>query len=231
MNAAIVTVGEELLCGDTENTNSTWLCRSLSERSVEVRRVTTIPDEVSVIARVVNEYRAEYDATIVTGGLGPTHDDVTMEGVAAAVGQNLVHSEPAERWLAENRGYTADDLDAGTTHLPARAQMLPNEVGVAPGAAVEGVYVLPGVPDEMKAMFERIEGEFSGTQQYTAELNVNEPESQLLDRFTQLRQEFDITVGSYPGETVRVKFTADEKSTVDEACEWFRQRVETVSSQ
>lgn len=230
MNAAIITVGEELLCGDTEDTNSTWLCRSLSERNVEIRRVTTIPDEVSVIARVVNEYRAEFDATIVTGGLGPTHDDVTMEGVAAAVGQELAYNETAETWLAENRGYAADDLDAGTTHLPANAQMLPNDVGVAPGAVVEGVYVLPGVPDEMKAMFQRIEAEFSGERQYTTELRIDEPESQLLERFAQLRREFDITVGSYPGETVRVKFTADEKATVDEACEWLRDRVETVNS-
>ncbi|MFW6000537.1 MAG: molybdopterin-binding protein, partial [Halorubrum sp.] len=86
MNAAVVTVGDELLDGDTENTNATWLCDRLDARGVTVRRVTVVPDEVSQIARVVNEYHAEYDAVIVTGGLGPTHDDVTMEGVAAAFG-------------------------------------------------------------------------------------------------------------------------------------------------
>ncbi|ESS12179.1 MAG: molybdenum cofactor synthesis domain protein, partial [uncultured archaeon A07HR60] len=155
MDAALITVGEELLCGDIANTNATWLCGSLDERGVRVQRITTIPDEVAEIARVVNEYRAVYDAVVVTGGLGPTHDDVTMEGVAAAVGQDLAHNEAAASWLAEHRDYAAEDLDPGTTQIPAQARMLPNEVGVAPGAVVEGVYVFPGVPAEMEAMFNR----------------------------------------------------------------------------
>lgn len=230
MDAALITVGEELLCGDIANTNATWLCGSLDERGVRVQRITTIPDEVAEIARVVNEYRAVYDAVVVTGGLGPTHDDVTMEGVAAAVGQDLAHNEAAASWLAEHRDYAAEDLDPGTTQIPAQARMLPNEVGVAPGAVVEGVYVFPGVPAEMEAMFNRVAEEFSGTQRHSAELDVDEPESQLLDRFADLRQQFDVTVGSYPGETLRVKITADKQDTADEAREWLRRRVETVHS-
>ena len=103
MNAAVVTVGDELLVGDTENTNATWLCDRLDARGVAVRRVTVVPDEVSEIARVVNEYYAEYDAVIVTGGLGPTHDDVTMEAVAAAFGRDLglgvYDDEDDDGWL------------------------------------------------------------------------------------------------------------------------------------
>jgi len=106
MDAAIVTVGDELLVGDTENTNATWLCGRLADRGVTVRRVTVVPDEVAEIARVVNEYYAEYDAVLVTGGLGPTHDDVTMEAVAAAFGRDLVANDQAADWLAE-RGGTA----------------------------------------------------------------------------------------------------------------------------
>ena len=84
MRVAIVTVGDELLVGDTVNTNAAWLGERLHERGVEVGRVAVLPDRVADIARVVNEFRAEFDAVIVTGGLGPTHDDLTMEGVAAA---------------------------------------------------------------------------------------------------------------------------------------------------
>ena len=89
MRVAVVTVGDELLSGDTANTNATWLCRRLTERGVEVERVLTVPDAVSDIAQVVNESLAAYDAVVVTGGLGPTHDDLTMEGVAAAVGREV----------------------------------------------------------------------------------------------------------------------------------------------
>ena len=233
MDAAIVTVGDELLVGDTENTNATWLCDRLADRGVTVRRVTVVPDEVGEIARVVNEYHAEYDAVIVTGGLGPTHDDVTMEAVAAAFGRDLVANDEAADWLAE-RGYSADDLVSETTHLPADCRPLPNEVGVAPGAVVESVYVLPGVPAEMEAMFESVVEEFEGTPTHTVVVDVDEPESALLERFTELQEAFDVSVGSYPGESVRVKITAAAPDEAERAAEWVRERsvlVESVESE
>ncbi len=229
MNAAVVTVGDELLVGDTENTNATWLCDRLDERGVVVRRVTVLPDEVGEIARVVNEYHAEYDTVIVTGGLGPTHDDVTMEGVAAAFGRGLERNEEAAAWLAE-RGYSADDLAAETTHLPADCRPLANEPGVAPGAVVESVYVLPGVPTEMKAMFESVADEFEGTPTHTVTVDVDEPESALLERFTALQEKFDVSVGSYPGESVRVKITATSADEAERAAEWVRERSTLVES-
>ena len=230
MNAAVVTVGDELLVGDTENTNATWLCDRLDERGVVVRRVTVVPDEVGEIARVVNEYHAEYDAVVVTGGLGPTHDDVTMDGVAAAFGRELERNEEAAAWLAE-RGYSADDLAAETTHLPVDCRPLANEAGVAPGAVVESVYVMPGVPKEMKAMFESVADEFEGTPTHTVTVDVDEPESALLDRFTELQEAFDVSVGSYPGESVRVKITATSAAEAERAAEWVRERSTLVESE
>ncbi|RDI70792.1 competence/damage-inducible protein A [Halopelagius longus] len=227
MRVAVVTVGDELLAGDTVNTNAAWLCGRLDARGVDVERVTTIPDRVGDIARVVNEYRAEYDAVVVTGGLGPTHDDLTMEGVAAAVGRSVEEHPEATAWLTEQGGYDADDLAEGTTHLPARARMLPNEEGVAPGAVVEGIYVLPGVPEEMKAMFESVQEEFSGEATYTESIVADEPESELVGRLREVRDRFDVTVGSYPGETVRLKLTATDEGVLEEAAAWLRERVET----
>ncbi|TYT63443.1 competence/damage-inducible protein A [Natrialba swarupiae] len=227
MNTAVVTVGDELLAGRTTDTNATWLCEQLATRGVTVERVTTVPDRVGDIARVVNEYRAEYDAVIVTGGLGPTHDDVTMDGVAAALGTDLTEHEDADAWL-EKQGYSHADLTEGTTELPAGARPLHNEVGVAPGAALEGVYVLPGVPDEMRAMFETIESEFVGTPTHRAVVVADEPESALLDRLERLREEFDVSVGSYPGESVRVEIENVNETTVREAASWLRNRVETT---
>ncbi|WP_256402334.1 competence/damage-inducible protein A [Halorubrum salinum] len=229
MDAAIVTVGDELLVGDTENTNATWLCDRLDARGVRVRRVTVVPDEVGEIARVVNEYHAEYDAVIVTGGLGPTHDDVTMDAVAAAFGRDLEANERAAGWLAEE-GYSADDLAAETTHLPENCRPLENEAGVAPGAVVESVYVLPGVPREMKAMFESVADEFEGTPTHTVVVDVDEPESALLERFAALESEFDVSVGSYPGESVRVKITAASADEAERAAEWIRTRSTLVDS-
>ena len=226
MRVAVVTVGDEILAGEITDTNSQWLCTRLAERGVDVERITTVPDRVADIARVVNEYRAEYDAVVVTGGLGPTHDDLTMEGVAAAVGRQVAEHDGALAWLTEAGGYSADDLAKGTADLPEGARFLENDVGVAPGAVVESVYVLPGVPDEMKAMFERVAGEFSGERTHVETVVADEPESALIDRLAAVQERFDVAVGSYPGETVRLRVRSRDPAEAERAAAWLRERVD-----
>ncbi|WP_256392486.1 competence/damage-inducible protein A [Natronoarchaeum rubrum] len=232
MHVAVINVGDEILAGDTTNTNATWLCDRLDERGVDVERITVVPDRVGDIARVVNEYRAEYDAVVVTGGLGPTHDDVTMDGVAAAFGRDVERNDEAVAWLVEHGGYERDDLVEGTSHLPAGARVLHNDVGVAPGCVVDDeVYVLPGVPQEMEGMFERVAGEFAGERTHAVVVTVDEPESALLDRIEELRERFDVTVGSYPGEYVRVKIKDVNADAVEAAAGWLRERVDVVETE
>jgi molybdenum cofactor synthesis domain-containing protein len=230
MEVALVTVGDELLAGDTVNTNAAWLGRELADRGVIVGRSTTVPDRVEDIAEVVDEYRRRYDAVIVTGGLGPTHDDLTMAAVAEAFGADLVENEAVLEWLEEHGGYSRHDLTEGTSHIPEGARPLHNEVGVAPGCVVGTVYVLPGVPAEMKAMFERVAEEFAGEATHVEFVEADEPESGLLDRFETLRERFDVKVGSYPGGTVRVKLEG-EREEVERAADWLRANVTAPESE
>lgn len=233
MRVAVVTVGDELLAGDTVNTNAAWLGEQLDRRGVRPERVVVIPDRVSEIATAVNRLRAEYDAVIVTGGLGPTHDDLTMEGVAAALGVPVEPSEDALDWYDDHPDYAQEDLVDGTAHLPRGARMLPNTAGVAPGAVCSGedgvpIYVLPGVPEEMKAMFDTVAEEFDGQLRERAFVETSEPESALIDRFQALQDRFDgVTVGSYPGQDrVRVKLEGEDAETVSAAADWLEARVE-----
>ena len=228
MHVALVTVGDELLAGDTVNTNAAWLGRQLADRGVSVERTTVVPDRLADIARVVNEYHAEYDAVVVTGGLGPTHDDKTIEGVAAAFGRDVVESEEALSWLEEHGGYERADLTDGTGHVPEGARVLPNHEGVAPGCVVENCYVLPGVPAEMKRMFEEIEDAFDGEGRHVTVVETDEPESALLDRLAAVQERFPVKVGSYPGERVSVKFEGTDRKLVQEAAAWFEARVESA---
>jgi molybdenum cofactor synthesis domain-containing protein len=227
MDVAVVTVGDELLAGETVNTNAAWLGRRLAQRGADLERVTVVPDRVADIAEVVNEYRARYDAVVVTGGLGPTHDDVTMEGVAAAFGTELAQSQEVMDWLEAEGGYSASDLAEGTTHIPVGSELLRNPNGVAPGCQIDSVYVLAGLPDEMRGMFEEIAAEFTGTERYVEVFETDEPESALLDRVQTLRDEFDVKVGSYPGENVRLRIEGTNEATVTEAMAWVREHVET----
>jgi molybdenum cofactor synthesis domain-containing protein len=228
MNVALVTVGDELLSGDTVNTNAAWLAAELTDRGVSVERVTVVPDRASDIAQVVNEYHAEYDGVIVTGGIGPTHDDITMEAVAAAFGQDLETSEAALQYIEERGGYAREDLTDGTADIPAGATFVPNPVGVAPGAHIGDVYVLPGVPEEMKGMFEEIADDFAGERDHVRIVRAAEPESALLDRIEALRAEFDVTVGCYPGDHVRLKLSGTDEAVVEDAAAWLRERVDPV---
>ncbi|MFW6017269.1 MAG: competence/damage-inducible protein A [Halapricum sp.] len=231
MRVALVTVGDELLAGDTVNTNAAWLARQLTERGGTVERVTAVPDRVADISRVVNEYRAEYDAVVVTGGIGPTHDDVTMDAVAAAVGQPMKTSDAALAYIENHRGYAREDLTEGTAEIPAGGTFIPNPEGVAPGCHVENIYVLPGVPDEMRGMFGEIADQFSGTITHTETVTADEPESALLDRIEDLRERFEVTVGVYPGDHVRVKITSPDSETVEAAAAWLAERVDRPDDQ
>lgn len=122
----------------------------------------TVPDHVVDIACVVNECHAEYDAVVVTGGLGPVYDGVTMESVAVALERSLERNANIEEWPETNSDYPTADLVEGTTNLPAGSRMLPNDESVAPDTVVGSVYVLPGVSSEMKAMFARVANKLTG---------------------------------------------------------------------
>lgn len=226
MQVGLVTVGDELLVGDTVNTNASWLGARLAERGATVERVVVVPDDADAIAEEVRRFADRYDAVIVTGGVGPTHDDVTLDGVAAAFGRTVVEHPDAITYFENHDTYQFEELTDGTAHLPEDARLLENDVGVAPGAVLENVYVLPGVPDEMKGMFESVADEFTGTATTVEFVTVDAPESSLIQAMRDLQNEFDVIVGSYPGDSVRVKIQHEDAQTVSEAVDWFRDRVD-----
>lgn len=238
MQVALLTVGDELLSGDTENTNATWLARQLAERGVAVKRIAVVPDEQSVITAHVSEYSAMFDATIVTGGLGRTPDDVTMESVAGAFDRSLEPNDLArtdiERTVAtfaERRPDLDIDVDIETeASIPSNARALINDVGLSPGCVVENVYVLPGIPEEMRSMFTSVADEFAGEIR-TRVLYTDEPESNLVETLTTARECFDVSVGCYPNHDAghnRLKLSGTDENEVETANAWLRERVTVI---
>ena len=240
MDVALLTVGDELLAGDTENTNASWLARRLTERGAAVARVLVAPDERSVIEETVREWSDAFDAVIVTGGLGGTHDDVTVDAVAAAFDREVVVDDDVRadvfRTAAAFRDENPDlieeyefdlDVDAWAA-LPADARPLLNAPGLSPGCVVGNVYVFPGVPEEMEAMFESVAGEFGGDA-VSETLYTPAPEGAVTRQLAALREEFDVAVGSYPAEAEshnRVKITASDPERVREAAARLRELIE-----
>jgi len=202
--AAILTIGSELVSGDIENTNASWLARRLERLGVVVRLLAAVPDEIETIAELVRREAARVELVIVTGGLGGTPDDVTREAVAAAFGvPQEEHAEVAERLRA--RFTRAPDYAASWALLPAGARPLEIPRGGAPGFVIENVYVLPGLPGEMEPMFESIEDELRRERPIESwRRTFPTRESEITPLLVEAARRYpDVRVGSYP------TFTAD----------------------
>jgi molybdenum cofactor synthesis domain-containing protein len=242
MDVALLTVGDEVLAGDTVNTNAAWLAEEITERGATVRRILTVPDDHEIIADWVARFAADYDAVVVTGGLGGTPDDVTMAAVADGLDRDLVTFEDVHEGLVakakafrdENPDLAEEyefDLDfIAAARLPEGARPLVTDAGWSPGCTADGVYVLPGIPEEMQAMFDLVADEFDG-EVVSRTLYTPTPEGAVGDALTEIRDEFDADVGSYPadkGVPNRMKVTGTDADEVARAADWLREQVETV---
>jgi nicotinamide-nucleotide amidase len=155
---ALLTVGDEVLGGRTLNTNAAWLAQRLSDRGFLVVATETVGDEEFAIADAIKGLCAKADAVMVTGGLGPTPDDITREAMAGAAGRLLVVDKKLKAEIGRKTGGRAPARNARMARVPEGATVFPNPVGTAAGLRVEmggtPVYALPGVPFEMEAIFE-----------------------------------------------------------------------------
>lgn len=165
----IICIGNELLIGKTLNTNAHWLAKRITSLGLSVRRITVVGDDVNEIASAIRESIQRGPALIITtGGLGPTFDDKTLEGVAKAIGRDLEENKEAlemikrkyEQYVAEGRikKFEMTEYRIKMARLPKGAKPLPNPVGTAPGVLVEyggvSLVMLPGVPQEMMSIFD-----------------------------------------------------------------------------
>ena len=231
-SAAIVTIGDELVSGDVENTNGSWLARRLEELGVAVRLIAVLPDEIGRIAAFVREQATEVDVVVVTGGLGGTPDDITREAVAAAFGIKQAELPEVAARLRE-RFHRDPEYAARWARLPAGSRPLENPLGGAPGFVLENVYVLPGLPAEMEAMFESVRDEFRGERPIGCwRRTYRTTESQIVrvledagDRHPGVR------VGSYPsffpgGSEVEVVVKSNDPAALAAASAWLERALE-----
>ncbi|MFD0899907.1 CinA family nicotinamide mononucleotide deamidase-related protein [Actinomadura sediminis] len=163
MRVELLTVGDELLLGDTINGNAAWLGRRLADHGVDVTRSVVVGDETDVIVEAVTAALGRADAVITTGGLGPTYDDLTRDALAAAAGVPLVRDPELERRLRERAaaaGREVREMALRMADVPQGAGLLRNSSGSAPGLRVElpggVVYALPGVPFEMRTIMDEV---------------------------------------------------------------------------
>jgi nicotinamide-nucleotide amidase len=228
MIAAILTIGNELVCGDVPNTNASWLAKRLEALGVRVVLAAAVPDDLERIVDVVRRESPRVDHLIVTGGLGGTPDDITREALAASfdVPQEIVPELEADlrRRFARNPDYAAR-----WAALPAGARPLENPRGGAPGFAIANVWVLPGLPAEMEAMFDAYAEELRGGSPIASWRRVlrGHGESEIADLLVEATERWPtVAVGSYPtffveGPQVEVVLKSADGVALAEAADWL----------
>ena len=197
--AAIITIGDELLSGDVDNTNGSWLARRLEQVGVTVRLMAVLPDQIEEIAAFLRGHGPSVDTVLVTGGLGGTPDDVTREALAATFDVPQVDYPDVAEALRARFGGNPDYVTPWA-RLPEGSRPLENPLGGAPGFAIRNVYVMPGLPAEMEAMYELVEAELSGDPPIGSwRRTYRTTESRIVGVLVELgRRHPTVHVGSYP---------------------------------
>jgi len=201
VNAAILIIGNEILSGRTRDTNTSTLALWLNSIGVKVQEVKIIPDIEETIASSVNLLRKQYDYVFTTGGIGPTHDDITAQSIAKAF--NLSYEIHKEGYKILEKYYKPGEFNEGRKKMiwmPKNAKLLLNPTSGAPGFNVENVFCLPGVPSILKSMLGGLKNNIVGGEPIlTRTISLRTIESEIAKSLTNIQDNNkDVEIGSYP---------------------------------
>jgi molybdenum cofactor synthesis domain-containing protein len=214
-SAGIVLIGNEILSGKVVDANAAYLCRELRALGVEVRKIVVVPDEVDLIAAEVGEFSRAYDVVFTSGGVGPTHDDVTMEGVAKAVGAAVVRDPRLVALIERYSRGPVNEARLKMADVPEGAELQGGENLMFPAVVVRNVYVLPGVPEIFRQKFDALRDRFRDAPFFLTSVFINMGEGTLAEYLNEvLRRHPDLMLGSYPelsNPEYKVKVTLESK--------------------
>ena len=214
-SAGIVLIGNEILSGKIHDANAAYLCRELRALGVEVRKIAVIPDELEPIRQEVAQFAGAYDYVFTSGGVGPTHDDVTIEGISRAMGVAVVRDP---RLVSLLEGFYQGNLNAARlkmAEVPEGSELLAGDSLTFPAIVIRNVYVLPGVPEIFRQKFEAIKERFREQPFHLRSVFVRMGEGILADFLNDLLESYPrLLLGSYPefsNPDYRVKVTLESK--------------------
>lgn len=214
--AALLIIGAEVLAAKVDDLNTPYLLRALREQGVEVTEVRVIDDIVDEIADAVSALSQKVDYVLTTGGIGPTHDDVTMAGVAQAFGVEIVRHPEIVAAFERVLGDRLRPATLKMADVPQGAEIIWSESSLTPVLRVNNVTILPGIPKLMRSCFESVRDDFQGAKFATTRLKLSASESQIAPILENVQQNHrDTSIGSYPQDRdsdCRVLVTVDSRS-------------------
>ncbi|MBI3073577.1 MAG: competence/damage-inducible protein A [Deltaproteobacteria bacterium] len=223
--AAIVIIGNEILSGKTQDTNGPYLIGELKALGVDLREIAVVPDIHETIAETVTRLAAKVDFVFTSGGVGPTHDDITIEAVARAFGRRIVREpslEKALRWFYQDH---LTDAHLRMADVPEGAELVYDDGIKIPTLRLENVYVLPGIPELCRMKFATVRERFRALPFHLRQIFVDADEGLIADAMTRAQAAHpSVAIGSYPrlsNAEYRVKVTLEskDKGEVDVVCD------------
>ena len=201
ITAAVLVIGDEILSGRTQDVNVVTIARFLAEFGIDLSEVRFVPDIEGEIVAAVNALKLRYTYLFTTGGIGPTHDDITSDAIGRAFGLPVEHNTEALALLAKR--YTPQDFNERRqrmARMPRGAVLIRNSVSVAPGFQIGNVFVMAGVPKIMQAMLEDVRPRLTrGTKMISRSLTVRLPEGGIAAALAAIQDRHsEIAIGSYP---------------------------------
>ncbi len=201
VNAAILIIGNEILSGRTQDTNTSTLANWLNSIGVKVSEVRVVPDEEKIIVDTLNLLRNSYNYVFTTGGIGPTHDDITAQSVAKAFDRKYqIHQEAFKILEAYYKPGEFNEGRQKMVKMPENAKLILNPTSGAPGFSVDNVFCLPGVPSILKSMLGGLKNEIVGGEPILSHtISLKTVESEIANSLTKVQEDNkDVEIGSYP---------------------------------
>jgi molybdenum cofactor synthesis domain-containing protein len=203
VTAAVLVIGDEILSGRTRDQNINYIAAHCTRVGIRLQEVRVVADDEGAIVEAVNALRARYSYVITTGGIGPTHDDITADAIAKALGVPIDEDARAAKLLHDffaKRGVEPTLARMRMARIPHGAELIANAVSVAPGFMIGNVIVLAGVPDVMQVMLDDVTPRLrTGSKILTATIKLSRAEGDVADLFASHQKKFpDVAMGSYP---------------------------------
>lgn len=229
--AAIIIIGAEVLSGKVDDANGPFLIHALRAQGIEVVETRCIGDSIPAIAAAVRDLSGSVTHLFTTGGIGPTHDDMTIAGVAAGLGRDVVIDPVLKNVLHQRYGEKLNAARLKMAEVPQGAEVRLSQSGFVPVIQVGNITILPGVPEFMRLCFHEIAGQLSGKPFHTRALFINTSESDIALSLSEVQHDHpEVAIGSYPrfdNAPYRVKVTVDgrDEKTVNDTLLALRDRI------
>ena len=203
VTAALCVIGDEILSGRTKDKNIGYIADQLTAIGIQLKEVRVVPDEEPEIVAAVNALRTRYTYVFTTGGIGPTHDDITADAIAKAFGVGIDVDERAltpMKAYFERRGVELTPARLRMARIPVGAELVENSVSIAPGFMLGNVVVMAGIPSIMQVMLDAATKYLrTGKKMLSAALDLHRPEGEIAGMFEDLQKRYpDVPMGSYP---------------------------------